>query len=91
MNRCTVYKASELKAFLEYVLGDFGFETILKIEAVVATPKRTSSSANKRSSARKHLSTGRVSRGMAKVKAKGTKRPIEISSGKVDSDDDLSV
>lgn len=88
MNRCTVYKAPELKAFLEYVLGDFGFEQVLKIEAVV-TPKRTPSSTNKRSSASKLFSTKRVSRGIAKVKTKGAKRPIEISSVKVNSDDDL--
>lgn len=90
MYRCIVYKAPELKAFLEYVLGDFGFEEVLKIEAVVVTPKRTPSSANKRSSAGKLFYTKRVSRGMARVKAKGTRRPIEISSVKVDSDDDLS-
>lgn len=96
INRCNIYKAPELKFFLEYVLGDFGFEEILKAEGVVSpkTAKRTPSGASKRSAGRRRnlFTTKRVSRGIAKVKVRvrGVKRPTEISAVKVDVADDLS-
>lgn len=99
MNRCTIYKAPELKYFLEYVLGDFGFEEILKAEEVSPkTAKRTLSGASKRSAGRGRnlFITRRVSRGIAKVKVrvkvkvKGVKRPAETSAVKVEVADDLT-
>lgn len=97
MNRCTIYKAPELKYFLEYVLGDFGFEEILKAEEVSPkTAKRTLSGASKRSVGRRRnlFITRRVSRGIAKVKVKmkvkGVKRPAETSAVKVEVADDLT-
>lgn len=97
MNRCAIYKAPELKHFLEYVLGDFGFEEILKVEGVsLKTAKRTLSGTSKRSAGRKRnlFIARRVSRGIAKVKVKvkvkGVKCPAEISDVKVEVADDLT-
>lgn len=95
MNRCTIYKAPELKYFLEYVLEDFGFEEILKVEGISPkTAKRTPSGASKRSVGRRRnlFITRRVSRGIAKVKVKvkGVKRPAETSAVKVEVADDLT-
>lgn len=95
MNRCAIYKAPELKHFLEYVLGDFGFEEILKVEGVsLKTAKRTLSGTSKRRRKRNLFIARRVSRGIAKVKVKvkvkGVKCPAEISDVKVEVADDLT-